>query len=136
MYVSVLIILAALITFVVGNASHAQRADIVRELSNLTNSTNLTSSPDSSLPNLASTFDQSGQGLLGPETAWAEAPPAPADEATWKKAVCKGTKMMAQMSYSDADVAALLPVPKDTVKSKWTFGKLSLILLRHTGVGH
>jgi hypothetical protein len=49
--------------------------------------------------------------------------PEPASDEDWSRYLCKGRKMMAQMSYSDHDVAQLLPTPKTTVQSPWALGE-------------
>jgi len=105
MQVSILFTLVAWITAVVSENSHA-----------------LLTTKNSSDTKLGKS--SSGHGLLDPNGAWWRGPPPVADDATWSKAVCKGTKMMAQMSYSDYDVGQLLPDPKDSVQSPWSIGKL------------
>lgn len=47
----------------------------------------------------------------------------PADDATWNRYVCKGRKMLAQMSYSDFDVGQMLPGPANTAESPWRLRK-------------
>jgi hypothetical protein len=111
MHVSILLMLVAWITVVVGDAGHVQQEAAVHALL-ITNK-----STDTALRKSSASY-----GLLKPNAAWFKQPPPFADEATWSRAVCKGTKMMAQMSYSDYDVGQLLAEPKDSVQSPWSLG--------------
>jgi hypothetical protein len=56
-----------------------------------------------------------------PERRWTGPAPAPADDAAWEAAICKGRKFMAQMSYSDYDVGQSLPTPQSTAQSPFSF---------------
>jgi hypothetical protein len=60
-----------------------------------------------------------------PERRWTGPAPAPADDAAWEAAICKGRKFMAQMSYSDYDVGQSLPTPQITVQSPYSFSLYS-----------
>lgn len=57
-----------------------------------------------------------------PDLAWYKEKPAPADDVVWKRYVCKGSNLVAQMLWSDFDVAQALPVPQDTVQSPYMLG--------------
>jgi hypothetical protein len=70
-------------------------------------------------------FENDNPGFEAPSHGrrWMGAPPAPASDAVWEKAKCKGRKFMMQMSLSDYDVGQMLPTPQDTAQSPWYFGK-------------
>jgi hypothetical protein len=79
--------------------------------------------------NLASLFheqDEPNSNSSSHERRWAGPIPAPADDATWEAAKCKGRKFMAQMSYSDYDVGQMLPIPQISVQSPFSFSTYSL----------
>jgi hypothetical protein len=79
--------------------------------------------------NLSSLFheqDESNSNYSSHERRWAGPIPAPADDATWEAAKCKGRKFMAQMSYSDYDVGQMLPIPQISVQSPFSFSTYSL----------
>ncbi|KAH5071318.1 hypothetical protein HBH96_010910 [Parastagonospora nodorum] len=113
MHVSILLTLVAWITVVVSDTSHVRQEVAVHALLTTKNSTDSTLGKSST-----------SHGLPKPNAAWFKQPPPVADEATWSRAVCKGTKMMAQMSYSDYDVGQLLAEPKDSVQSPWSLADL------------
>lgn len=54
-----------------------------------------------------------------PQLSWNGDPAASASDEIWKRFVCKGTKMVTQMSWSDCDVGQALPTPQSTAKSPY-----------------
>jgi hypothetical protein len=117
MYPPMVVLLLAWVTLVVGDASHVQREDQFNGNTSLS---------DSNIRQRLSKLNLSIHDITGPKFAGAAAVAAvePADDEVWAKAVCKGKKMVAQMSYSDFDVGQLLPVPQTTAQSPWSKGKL------------
>ncbi|KAH3980431.1 hypothetical protein HBH64_030150 [Parastagonospora nodorum] len=112
----IVIILVACITLVVGDAGHARHEKLLEKIANF---------PDSSFREQLQTLHSSVHHFSGPQIGGtATELPEPATDAMWNTAVCKGRKMIAQMSYSDYDVAQLLPNPKDTVQSPWGYADL------------
>jgi hypothetical protein len=92
-----------------------------------TNLRDLSYSPSNNFSALISEYKPSRSDSTTHERRWAGPPPAPASDAVWESAKCKGRKFMAQMSYSDYDVGQLLPVPQTTAQSPWYYGKSSHI---------
>lgn len=82
---------------------------------------------DVQMSDLYNANDPSNSTVHGFERRWFGPVPLQADDRMWNGYVCKGRKLMLQMSLSDADVAAMLPVPKATVQSAFSYGESSLI---------
>jgi hypothetical protein len=74
--------------------------------------------------NLAALFEAQAKPVSNEthshERRWAGQPPTPAGD-DWNTAKCKGRKFMAQMSWSDFDAGQALPVPANTVESRWRY---------------
>lgn len=90
--------------------------------------------PRNPLPNASNwtRFNLSGHPLTIPEhvthhpepdLAWYKEKPEPADDVVWKRYMCKGSKLVAQISWSDFDVAQALPIPQKTVQSPYMLGE-------------
>jgi hypothetical protein len=78
--------------------------------------------PDFNITSLLANWARTSGDSTRPERRWfGGTPPAPASAADFARYACKGKKMLAQMSYSDQDVGAMLPVPQNTAKSPWTY---------------
>jgi hypothetical protein len=82
--------------------------------------------PHLNFSNLFREHDEQDSKSSGHERRWSGPIPAPADDATWEAAKCKGRKFMAQMSYSDYDVGQMLPIPQLTAQSPFSFSTYSL----------
>jgi len=117
----VVVLLLAWITPVVGDASHVPREDLFNGNTDLS---------DSHTQQRLSRLNLSIHELPGSQFAGTADVDEPAEDEVWEKAICKGKKMVAQMSYSDFDVGQLLPVPQTTAQSPWSKGKLSSSTLK------
>jgi len=109
MRLPLLILFLSLLSLTLGDASTPRREEPLPNPP--PSSTNITKLPYFSDPSLLT--------LLSPETGWYGAPPAPAADDVWKRYICKGRKMIAQMSYSDYDVGRMLPNPQTTAQSPY-----------------
>jgi len=113
----IIVVLVAWIALVVGDTSHVRHEKLIDKIAKFS---------ESSFQEPLQTLNSSFRHIYGPQIGGTAAElPEPATDAEWNTAVCKGRKMLAQMSYSDYDVAQLLPTPKDTVQSPWRHGTFS-----------
>lgn len=110
MRLNTLLLFATWLALAIGELASHLHYDSVQNLTSLelVNETrSLTSGAEPSTP-----FD-------GPQTAgWTEKEQA-ADDELWKRYVCKGKALMAQMSWSDYDVGQAARPPRDTAQSPW-----------------
>jgi hypothetical protein len=110
------IVLFALLAFTAADATE-QRPNRLLQESDF--------NPDFNITSLLTGWSQKNGDSPMPERRWyGGTPPAPASAADFARYACKGKKMLAQMSYSDQDVGAMLPVPQNTAKSPWTYCEL------------